>query len=127
MNKTQQFQLRISSERFISVDLAAPSGDWFGDKHLQEILAVIAEQFYDIYSLEEPKVFRTPRTTFSAFCVPKNFKSYIFQPNYGENLSFSPLSSVPKVLSIRVLGNGNVGNKLMKQTTLDSALRIVRE
>ncbi|EAY18759.1 hypothetical protein TVAG_267920 [Trichomonas vaginalis G3] len=125
MGKTHHLQVRISPERFIQVDIAEPPGDWFTDGHLQEILVAIGDQFYDLYNLENPKVFRTPRCSFSVFTQPKSFKSYIFTPSQEES-GYYGLSSIPKILCIRVLGRADVAEKLQRQTTLDSALRIVR-
>lgn len=125
MGKTHHLQVRISPDRFIQVDIAEPPGDWFTDGHLQEIMVAIGDQFYELYNLEVPKVFRTPRCTFSVFSQPKSFKSYVFLPSHTED-GYISLSSIAKIISIRVLGRADIAEKVQKQTTLDSALRIVK-
>ena len=116
--------LKISNERFIPLDLIPPPGDWFTDGHLQEILTAIADSFYDLYSTTEPKVIRTPRCTFSFQTRARSGKIYLFVP-IENPLHYDPFSSVPKLFCIRVLGRGDLGISLTKNTKIDSALRII--
>ena len=125
MTSTKHYQLRVTQDRFISVDVSFPPGDWFKDAHLQEILTALGQNFKEIYSSTSPKVYRTPRCSFSVFASQKTARSYIFIPQ-EEQTSFSALASFPKVIYIRVLGRADVAEKLLRQTTLDSAFRVVK-
>ena len=107
----------------MTVDFARPSGDWFTDAHLQEILVAFADSFKENYKATAPRVFRTPRCTFSLTVFKKSFKSYIFKPLSKDHLE--AFSSVPKAFCIRVLGRSDVGEALADQTSVDSAMRVV--
>ena len=124
MSVTKHLQLRVSNDRYVSVDIAQPEGDWFTDAHLQEIIIAIGQSFKEIYNLTSPRVYRTPRCSFSINSVQKSFRTYVFMPQ-GDS-TFAAFASFPKILLVRVLGRADVAEKLMKQTTLDSAFRVVK-
>ena len=123
--KSRALYVRINENRFTTIELSEPSGDWFTDGHLQEILVAFADSFSSIYKMTQPKVFRTPRCTFSVLVCPKTFRAFCFKPN-GEH-SFNYLSSIPKTFFIRVLGRSDVAEILTSHANLDSALRLVPE
>ena len=124
MSLTKHLQLRVTKERFIPLDVAYLPDSWFTDAHLQEILVAIGDSFMDIYNLTTPRVYRTPRCSFSVTVSQKSFKSYAFIPE-NETNNFEALSSMPKIISVRVLGRADVAEKLPRQTTLDGAFRVV--
>lgn len=115
--------VRISKDRFATIDLTPPSGDWFTDVHLQEILVAFADAFYEFYSATSPKIVRTPRCTFSITVFNKSYKQFLF--SHVNDNEMEPLSSVPKVFCIRVLGRSDIADRISGQATLDSALRII--
>ena len=118
--------VRISKDRFATIDFTPPPGDWFTDVHLQEILVAFADAFYDFYASTSPKIVRTPRCTFSITVFNKSYKQYLFNRVNGGN-EICPLSSVPKVFCIRILGRSDIADKISGQATLDSALRIIEQ
>jgi hypothetical protein len=120
--QTKTLYVRISSERFATIELVEPPGDWFTDGHLQEILTAFADSFYDNYGLTSPRIFRTPRCTFSLSVFPKSFRSYIFRP-LSPGL-MQTCASVPKAFCIRVLGRSDIGEALAERATIDGAMRI---
>ena len=124
MSQTKHLQLRVSKDRFIPLDVSCPTDSWFTDAHMQEILVAIGDSFMDIYNLSAPRVYRTPRCSFSVTTSHKSFKSYAFIPE-NELKSFEALSSLPKIISVRVLGRADIAEKLPRQTTLDGAFRVV--
>ena len=125
MITTKHLQLRVTRDRYIPVDISMPDGDWFTDAHLQEIIVALGQSFKEIYNLSAPRVYRTPRCSFSVYSASKSFRSYIFLPE-EEQTAFSALASYPKTFYVRVLGRADVAEKLLRQTTLDSAFRIVK-
>jgi hypothetical protein len=114
--------VRISSERFATIELAEPPGDWFTDGHLQEILVAFADSFTENYGLTAPRIFRTPRCTFSLSVFPKNFRSFIFRPLAPERME--TCASIPKAFCIRVLGRSDIGEALTDKAAVDRAMRI---
>jgi hypothetical protein len=118
--------VRLSRERFVVVELVEPPGEWFTDGHLQEILVAFADSFAENYSSAVPRIFRTPRCTFSLSVFPKSFRSFIFRPTDSDSLE--TLASVPKTFYIRVLGRSDVGECLGQNghPLVDSALRLAR-
>ena len=122
--KVKCLYIKISQDRFANVSVVEPPGDWFTDIHLQEVLVAFADNFYDLYTSENPKVFRTPRCSFSITSYHRTFKSYIYQP-IEQTEGLRPLYSIPKQFSIRILGRADLAENLGDQTTLDRALRII--
>ncbi|KAH0792579.1 hypothetical protein GPJ56_003413 [Histomonas meleagridis] len=123
MEGRKTLYVRISKDRFATIEFMAPPGDWFTDAHLQEILVAFADSFYDIYSLTTPLIIRTPRSTFSISVFSKSYRQYVFKPlNESEMETYS---SIPKTFFIRVLGRSDVAEKIAGQATLDSAMRII--
>ena len=121
--ETKTYYVRISKDRFATVDLVEPPGYWFTDGHLQEVLVAFADSFKDNYNASAPRVFRTPRCTFSLSVFKKSFRSFIFRPIDKDK--FDSCASIPKTFCIRILGRSDVGEALSKQTTVDGAMRIV--
>jgi hypothetical protein len=113
--------IRLSKERFTTVELAEPPGDWFTDGHLQEILVAFADSYKENYVATAPRIFRTPRCTFSISVFNRSFRSFIFRPN-GSDLD--ALASIPKIFFIRVLGRSDIGESLAQKTIVDSAMRL---
>ena len=122
--KSRSLYVKISKDRFATIELSEPPGDWFRDSHLQEILVAFADSFYEIYNMTDPRIYKTPRCTFSILSCNKTFRSYIFKP--VDKHSLEPLSSIPKTFFIRVLGRSDVADSLVAQAEVDSALRIIR-
>lgn len=121
---SETFHVRISKERFATVELTRPPGDWFTDGHLQEILVAFADSFKDNYDSTTPRVFRTPRCTFSLYVFRKSFKSYVFQPVSDDK--WEACSSIPKTFCIRVLGRSDIGEALGETAEVDGAMRVVQ-
>lgn len=117
--------VRVSKNRFVTIDFKEPPGGWFTDGHLQEILVAFADSFKDNYNATAPRIFRTPRCTFSLAVMKKSFKSFMFKPVEDGNLE--SYSSVPKAFCIRVLGRSDVGEALNGQAEVDAAMRLVSE
>jgi len=122
--KVQTLYIKISKDHFANIDVVQPPGDWFTDVHLQEVLVAFADNFSELYTSNTPKVFRTPRCSFSITSYRRTFKSYIYQP-IKQNEGLRPIYSIPKQFSIRILGRADVAEALSDQTTLDRALRII--
>lgn len=120
--KSNVYYVRISKDRFATIELSKPPGDWFQDVHFQEILVAFADSFYEIYNLTAPRIYKTPHCTFSILACNKSFRSFVFKPI--DSNSIIPLSSIPKTFFIRVLGRSDIGEKLSNQAAVDSALRI---
>lgn len=123
--RIKTYYLRISKDKFVTVDIAYPSGNWFTEAHLNEIITAFFDKFSSLYSSNELKVFRTPRCTYSIASFPRTFKSTIFQPIEKEE-GLIPLKSVSKHFFIRVLGRSDIAEALGDQTTLDSAFRLIQ-
>ena len=123
--KSQTLYVRINENRFATIDLSEPPGDWFTDGHLQEILVAFADSFSNIYKSTSPMIFRTPRCTFSVLVCPKSFRSFCFKPH--DKHSYDYFSSIPKTFFIRVLGRSDVAEGLNSHADVDSALRLVPE
>lgn len=120
--KSKVYYVRISKERFATIELSEPPGNWFQDVHLQEILVAFADSFYEIYNLTAPRIYTTPHCTFSILACNKSFRSYVFKPIDQD--SIEPLSSIPKTFFVRVLGRSDIGISLANKVSVDSALRI---
>lgn len=123
--KSKVHYIRISKERFATIELSEPPGNWFQDIHLQEILVAFADSFYEIYNLTAPRIYVTPHCTFSILTCNKSFRSYVFKPIDSDTIE--PLSSIPKTFYIRVIGRSDIGESLKSQANVDSALRIVED
>ena len=116
--------VRVSKNRFATIDFVGPPGDWFTDGHLQEILVAFADNFADNYDATAPRIFRTARCTFALSVLKKSFRSFVFRP--AEESTLEAYSSIPRTYSIRVLGRGDIGEGLSGQAALDGAMRLVQ-
>jgi hypothetical protein len=119
MRKT--LYVRLSKERFTTIEFVEPPGDWFTDGHLQEILVAFADSYKENCVATAPRIFRTPRCTFSLSVFNKSFRSFVFRP-VGSDLEGS--ASIPKIFHIRVLGRSDIGEALGPKTIVDYALRL---
>jgi hypothetical protein len=115
--------VRISRDRFATVELVEPPGDWFTDAHLQEILVAFADSFHSNFAADSPRIFRTPRCTFSISVFAKTFRAFVFRPATED--TFETCSSIPKTFCIRVLGRSDIGEALPDRAAVDGAMRVV--
>jgi hypothetical protein len=114
MSNTYNLMVRISKFRFAQVNLIGPSGNWFTDVHVQEILSAIADKFIELYNQTQKQIIKTPRTTFSLEMQNKSHKTYVFLP-VNQKAELETISSIPRIFLFA----------LLDEETLEQRLRIL--